>query len=254
VVVFDDGREKWLADGFHRLRARERVGLLTIPVLIRPGTRRDAVLYSVGANATHGLPRTNADKRRAVETLLTDSEWGQWSDREIARRCQVSNRFVGNLRQEKGQKGQGGASVNGSQMHEQDDRRGGAAGRVVRRGGKTFPMRTERIGQQTGARSPSAEIACAGHGQVPADTPIRVQASREELLAALPRYEGTGEGACKREQAITSLEDALLWVCALARSTGTGADAVDAWTDNRQLLDDLHHVLNCLAALLDARC
>lgn len=28
------------------------------------GTKRDAILYSVGANSTHGLRRTNADKRR----------------------------------------------------------------------------------------------------------------------------------------------------------------------------------------------
>ena len=34
--------------------------------------------------------RTNADKRRAVETLLRDEEWARWSDREIARQCGVS--------------------------------------------------------------------------------------------------------------------------------------------------------------------
>ena len=32
---------------------------------------------------------TNADKRRAVETLLNDAEWATWSDREIARQCGV---------------------------------------------------------------------------------------------------------------------------------------------------------------------
>jgi len=34
----------------------------------------DAVFNSVGANAEHGLRRTNADKRRAVLTLLNDDE------------------------------------------------------------------------------------------------------------------------------------------------------------------------------------
>jgi hypothetical protein len=45
------------------------------------------------------LPRTNADKRRAVALLLADSEWSQWSDREIARHCQVDNKVVGRMRQ-----------------------------------------------------------------------------------------------------------------------------------------------------------
>jgi hypothetical protein len=42
--------------------------------------------------------RTNEDKRRAVATLLNDPEWSQWSDREISRRCGVSDRMVNSLR------------------------------------------------------------------------------------------------------------------------------------------------------------
>jgi hypothetical protein len=45
-------------------------------------------------NAAHGLRRNNADKRRAVEVLLRDEEWGKWSNSEIARRCSVSDEFV----------------------------------------------------------------------------------------------------------------------------------------------------------------
>lgn len=59
---------------------------------------RDAILFSVGVNSSHGLRRTNADKRRSVMRLLDDAEWSTWSDREIARRCGVSQPFVGNLR------------------------------------------------------------------------------------------------------------------------------------------------------------
>jgi Protein of unknown function (DUF3102) len=58
----------------------------------------DAVLYSVGANSTHGLRRTNDDKRRAVETLLNDAEWIKWSDYEIARRTGTSHTFVSLIR------------------------------------------------------------------------------------------------------------------------------------------------------------
>src|SRR5262245_53011947 len=42
--------------------------------------------------------RLNADKRRAVELLVRDPEWGQWSDREIARQCAVGQVFVSELR------------------------------------------------------------------------------------------------------------------------------------------------------------
>ena len=101
VVVYHDGAKYWLADGFHRLNAAHRSGKFAeIPADIKPGTRRDAVLYAAGANASHGLRRTNEDKKRAVKALLEDEEWSKWSDREIARRCHVTHPFVGDMRKE----------------------------------------------------------------------------------------------------------------------------------------------------------
>lgn len=94
VVVFNDGAKYWLADGFHRYHASNKLGYLEINAEIKSGTKRDAVLYSVSANSKHGLRRTNADKRKAVLTLLNDEEWSEWSDREIARHCEVSNDMV----------------------------------------------------------------------------------------------------------------------------------------------------------------
>lgn len=99
VVVFHDGTDYILADGFHRIAAARLNGAAAIPADVRQGTVRDAILYSVGANAAHGLPRSNDDKRRAVLRLLEDGEWGQWSDREIARRTATSHTFVANLRE-----------------------------------------------------------------------------------------------------------------------------------------------------------
>jgi len=52
------------------------------------------------ANATHGVPRTNGDKRRAVMKLLHGAEWSHWSDREIARHAKVDNKTVSRLREE----------------------------------------------------------------------------------------------------------------------------------------------------------
>jgi len=98
VTIYFDGSNHWLADGFHRVAAHKQAGKQRIAAEIRQGTLRDAVLQSVGANATHGLRRTNDDKRRAVQRLLDDPEWSQWSNREIARKCNVSDVFVGKIR------------------------------------------------------------------------------------------------------------------------------------------------------------
>lgn len=87
-----------LVDGFHRVEARSRCGFDAIAVEVIEGSERDAILHAVGANAQHGVRRSNEDKRRAVETLLRDPEWGQWSDREIARRAGVSHTLVSRVR------------------------------------------------------------------------------------------------------------------------------------------------------------
>lgn len=129
VTVYFDGREYWLADGFHRVEAWRRIGRTDIPAEIRQGDVRKAILHSVAANAAHGLRRTNDDKRRAVLTLLEDEEWSAWSDREIARRCGVSHPFVATVRAD--------LSGNGFQMPDS---------RTVERGGTTYQQNTSNIG------------------------------------------------------------------------------------------------------------
>lgn len=110
LEVYLDG-DYWLADGFHRLsgieQALKRSGLPDFNIRnwrvlcrVHLGTKRDAILHAAGANANHGLRRTNADKRKSVETLLRDEEWQQWSDAEIARRCVVDPKTVANVRQQ----------------------------------------------------------------------------------------------------------------------------------------------------------
>jgi hypothetical protein len=78
--------------------AAVKAGRTEILAEVRPGTQREALLFGITANQVHGLPRTNADKRKAVAFLLADAEWSQWSDREIARRCHVDHNVVSRLR------------------------------------------------------------------------------------------------------------------------------------------------------------
>lgn len=130
VVVFFDGAEYWLADGFHRYHAASRVNGKTLSCEVKNGTQREAVLYSVGANATHGMRRTNADKRRAVLTLLNDKDWAKWSDRKIAEICAVSEMTVGRIRSE---------SIYNNVID---------TPRIVERGGTVYEMQTANIGKR----------------------------------------------------------------------------------------------------------
>lgn len=102
LVVYEDTSGEgepvhWLADGYHRLAAAERAGLAQIQVELHEGTLKDAVLYSVGANQTHGLRRTSADKQRAVRRALAVAGSEQ-SDNWIAERCGVSAPTVAKVR------------------------------------------------------------------------------------------------------------------------------------------------------------
>jgi len=99
-VVFFDGSIHWLADGFHRVQAARSAGIASFDCVVKEGTLRDAVLYSCGANAKHGIQRTNEDKRRAVMKMLQDDEWKTWSARDIAKQCQVAHTFVNKLREQ----------------------------------------------------------------------------------------------------------------------------------------------------------
>jgi hypothetical protein len=98
VVVFDDGKHIWLADGFHRYHAHKRAGFTSIDCDVRFATKRDAFIFSRGANAEHGLPRTTEEKRLSVISCLEDIELCDLSNREIAKICRTSDMTVGRIR------------------------------------------------------------------------------------------------------------------------------------------------------------
>jgi hypothetical protein len=100
VHVFDDGKEIWLARGFNRTEATIEAKLAEILAVVHQGTLRDAILFSLGGNATHGKRRSNEEKRNAVLKLLTDPEWSEWSDNLIAEKAAVSQPYVSELRRD----------------------------------------------------------------------------------------------------------------------------------------------------------
>lgn len=178
VVAYHDGETYWLADGFHRVNAALRAGVVLLTVDVRQGSQRDAILYSAGVNATHGLRRTNDDKRRAVTRLLSDPEWSQWSDREIARRCAVNHHLVADIR---------------AHLGELPD-----SGRRVTRGGTEYTMQTVNIG----APAQSEQI-----GRQPAAVHAPTWEIESALFAYLRETIPMEEGSAWLEQAESILAD-----------------------------------------------
>ena len=167
VVLFYDGVTHWLGDGFHRYHGYQRAGAVEIEADVRNGTKRDAILFSVGANATHGLRRTDDDKRKAAGILLKDAEWSDWSDREIARRCGVSHQFVSKVRKEIAQHTGHATSMERTFTHP--------------RTGQPATMRTGNIGAgQGGAEDKAAKREAREAEQAEHDR------QRDEARASLP--------------------------------------------------------------------
>lgn len=133
VTVFYDGTNYWLSDGFHRFYAAKFLDKDQICCKILSGTQSDAVLHAISANINREFKRDKADKRKVVETILSNPDWKCWSDREIARRCGVSNTFVGKVR---------------DQMLAKSTRYGKQT-RIASRSGQQYPMNISNIGHSS---------------------------------------------------------------------------------------------------------
>jgi len=101
LTVFFDGKEYWLADGFHRLGAALRARPADpIEAEVIQGTQTEAQWYSFGVNKTHGLRRTRGDRVRAIQAALRHPEGAGKSNYEIAEHCGVSEITVRRYRQQ----------------------------------------------------------------------------------------------------------------------------------------------------------
>lgn len=89
-----------LVDGFHRVAAIGQAGEDQIEAVVIEGSKTDALKAALSANITHGLRRSNDDKRRAVTVALADSTLSKWSDRKLADLCGVGHPFVASIRSE----------------------------------------------------------------------------------------------------------------------------------------------------------
>lgn len=93
-----DGKKYWLWDGYHRLAALRRIGQKFTQVKVEEGSLSDAEWDSCSVNASHGIPRSNAEKQEAVIKALKHPKSENLSSRSIARQCLVSRRMVDHWR------------------------------------------------------------------------------------------------------------------------------------------------------------
>lgn len=105
VTVFTDGENYYLADGFHRVEALRRIGQKSVMAELQDGDYKAALLYALKANSTHGLRRTNADKRHALEMAWNAREHlfgGEPSIALLAEVCGVSQRTAASFHSQQG--------------------------------------------------------------------------------------------------------------------------------------------------------
>ena len=128
VVVFHDGTDHWLADGFHRVCAALEAKLKDILAEVRQGTKREAQWHSFGANKTNGQRRQRGDIGRAVAAILDDEEWAEISQETIADHVGCSAARVSQIR---------------SSLHKLRDT---PTTKKVTRNGSAYSMHTDNIG------------------------------------------------------------------------------------------------------------
>jgi hypothetical protein len=85
----------FLADGWHRYHAAS-MGSTHILATVHKGDAAEALSFALKANQNHGVRRTNADKRRAVQVAL--EQWPDLSSRALGELCGVSHEFVQAMR------------------------------------------------------------------------------------------------------------------------------------------------------------
>lgn len=215
IKVYNDGIYNWVADGFHRFFAHKKVNRLEIECEVVTGTLRDAVLYSVGANDDHGLRRSNEDKRKAVMTLLDDLEWSDWSDGEIARRCNVSTMTVGRIKK----------SLNKTTTE-----------KTFVSKGKQRVMKTEKIGKiatkpvepvETADDSPMLELAVAHEA-------LAEENAKLMDMLAVKHMEATPEEKAKAQETLESLRAEIKRLEAELHAVKISRDQLQAKTSEMQ--------------------
>jgi hypothetical protein len=130
VTVWFDGHEYWLTDGFHRASAAQAIGWTSIRANVRYGTLHDAQWDSYAANSLHGLRRTHAEVERVIGLALKHSNSETLSNVQLAKHLGIPETTLRRWRQKASPPDPANGNI-----------------RIVKRGGSTYSLCTERIGK-----------------------------------------------------------------------------------------------------------
>ncbi|WP_156528692.1 hypothetical protein [Caballeronia udeis] len=208
LTVFFDTATYWLADGFHRLAAARLAGGFEVEVDVRSGSRREALLHSLGANAAHGLRRTNEDKRKAINGMLAD--FSDWSDKRIAKHVGVSDKTVATRR----------AAIFGISED-------ASPARTVERGGRAYLQDTTNIGKRPAIQPAPPSVESDATTQV---VEQRVKSENAGVGSHSTQVE-IDSGAAYANSRVSRDE-----YSSAAASEDTQSDD-DVWTENASLRD-----------------
>jgi len=121
IILFHDGNQNYLADGFHRFMAAKRNDFRDITAEVRAGTKQDALWFALGANKENAHRLTDADKKHAI--ALAVETWPDRPAATIAAQIGCSPQWVSRVRPT--------SSTSGTSV-------------VVRKNGTPYPARNPR--------------------------------------------------------------------------------------------------------------
>jgi len=170
----------WLSRGFHRVAAAEQAGITRLDFEVVPGERKDAVIDAACSNTSHGLKRSNADKRKAVEILLT--ECPEWSDRKVADAAGVGHPLVAETR---GQLEDSSSSPPPAARVGKDGKARAVKPRKPRKPKETKSEPAGRGGDTTGEDSPPADAGSVGAAPAGAPAPAPPADPAAEFVARI---------------------------------------------------------------------
>lgn len=184
TVEYFDGEKYWTADGWHRIFAAMQKEIETYPSIIKEGTRRDALLHAAGANDDHGLKRTKETTKRALEVLMNDEEWGQWSQSMYAEHLNVHPSTISRYKQE---------LINEERIEPRNKVR-------VKRGGREYEMDTSAIRDAQKERHQKEKLESERSSR------FEESSSGEVSVSAGPAKHSTGRVLHRNEDGVTELE------------------------------------------------
>lgn len=98
IVVFNDGRYLWLADGFHRFHAAVKNDCTQIDATVKMGTQDEAKLYAFAANGHRGMSLLPEDIKKIVLEMETHPLTKHWTVKQIANHIGKSEATVYRLK------------------------------------------------------------------------------------------------------------------------------------------------------------